>query len=1003
VPGLTHEALIIVATNGTINLNAATSLSKLTITGATTALNFNITNVNLTVTNAGLSEINATVTQSNSTLAVTNGELRVGGTFTMSSGLLTGNVVRVQGTFRSVGGTFTVSSAFINNGTFAAARSSTTASISFQTGAVFSNTATGRIVTEANTLLITNASLVNLGTIDARNAGTFGTGTAGWFTNAAGSTIQNTNAAATLFVRANSGSFANAGAIFASNAIVNLINAGGTGQIVSNAATAAMTLHAGIINTGTLINHGLISGQGTLLIGLGASSGRPFTNASPGIVRANTGVLYITNVTQIGNSGSIEIAAELRIRGATETVLTANNGTLTLNGGMLSYVGSSVSTFSNGVAGTIRGCGTITNAVVVNLGTILSTNCTLTFSEPVANTATGTIRGSGTISSPFISNAGSINADVAGQALVFTGIVTNNALVTANGGTLLFYGTFVNNGSIVTTNGGVRFFGSVVNNGSYSLDATGDADGDGLTNDWEVAHSLDPLDATGNNGPTGDPDGDGLTNLQEFNLGTDPQSADADGDGLPDAWENANGLSPTNATGTNGAAGDPDSDGLTNLQEFNLGTDPQNADTDGNGMSDGFEYTYFGTATGNSPTADPDDDRLTNAQEFVLGTSPINADTDGDGLQDGWEVSFALSALSATGNNGASGDPDTDAFTNMQEFLANTDPLDAASSMRFSNVAVSSAGTVTVTWLSLQADPNITRLYDVYRTDGAFGNASAWTRIVSNLAPADVTTSLSDDASSATQRFYRVTIAGHTNDVATTEIASEELLTLREGRNYISMQALAATNTLFSVLGTNQLPAGATESAATIVDIWDQTSQAFTNTNRYWLDTGTNGWRQSNTAAPSNATNVDPNKGLMITIRAGQGNLPLRLVGFVRTNEQIQVVQGGTGTKYTVAASAYPRPVTPGSSGLVPSGFTGSSSGSPIFSDWLLFFNPASQQFDTKIWYDATGGVWRNVSDTSIATNQLQPGEAILIQRKNRASNFTWTNSVPYAIPLPGP
>lgn len=51
--------------------------------------------------------------------------------------------------------------------------------------------------------------------------------------------------------------------------------------------------------------------------------------------------------------------------------------------------------------------------------------------------------------------------------------------------------------------------------------------------------------------------------------------ADADGDGLPDDWELAHGLDPDLATGVDGAEGDPDEDGLPNRREYQLGTPPR--------------------------------------------------------------------------------------------------------------------------------------------------------------------------------------------------------------------------------------------------------------------------------------------------------------------------------------------------------------------------------------------------------------------------------------------
>ena len=70
------------------------------------------------------------------------------------------------------------------------------------------------------------------------------------------------------------------------------------------------------------------------------------------------------------------------------------------------------------------------------------------------------------------------------------------------------------------------------------------------------------------------------------------------------------------------------------------------------------------------PGLDFDDDDLTNAEERALGLDPFNSDTDGDGLSDGWEVENGLNPKVGD----ASGDLDGDRFLNFFEFQHGLNP-----------------------------------------------------------------------------------------------------------------------------------------------------------------------------------------------------------------------------------------------------------------------------------------------------------------------------------------
>ena len=188
--------------------------------------------------------------------------------------------------------------------------------------------------------------------------------------------------------------------------------------------------------------------------------------------------------------------------------------------------------------------------------------------------------------------------------------------------------------------GVVRPAGSGVDIGCYEFL---DTDNDGIPDNIETAAGLNPNDASD---ASGDIDGDGLSNINEYFNGTDISLSDTDGDGLTDGAE-------------------------VNTH----GTIPTKVDTDGDGLSDGVEITYgLNPKDAADAVLDPDKDGLTNAQEIEHGTLLNNPDTDGDGIIDGTEVLYGFNPTDAAD---ATLDFDNDGVDNKTEIDTGYNPIQA--------------------------------------------------------------------------------------------------------------------------------------------------------------------------------------------------------------------------------------------------------------------------------------------------------------------------------------
>ncbi len=142
-----------------------------------------------------------------------------------------------------------------------------------------------------------------------------------------------------------------------------------------------------------------------------------------------------------------------------------------------------------------------------------------------------------------------------------------------------------------------------------------------------------------------------------------------------------------------------------------------------------------------------------------------NLDADNDGLPNGWEIAHGLDPLDSSGVNGADGDPDGDGYSNMQEYLAGSDPqnplstpLNPGGTFAFTSI-VHTGNNIVLTWNTVGGTTNQVQVSPgsvggSYSTN-AFTNLGAQMLITGSGA---VITNFTDTngATNKPARYYRI-------------------------------------------------------------------------------------------------------------------------------------------------------------------------------------------------------------------------------------------------------
>jgi hypothetical protein len=149
-------------------------------------------------------------------------------------------------------------------------------------------------------------------------------------------------------------------------------------------------------------------------------------------------------------------------------------------------------------------------------------------------------------------------------------------------------------------------------------------------------------------------------------------------------------------------------------------------------------------------SASPNGIALFNAtvQDGLITVGNRSGSSWGDGIPDSWRLLYFGTV--SNGLSAAEADPDGDGANNWQEFIAGTNPLDAASVFEFMPATTPSGSDFTLQWPSV-----VNKSYSVQSSSSLSGG---WVTVATNLIGNGQPMQWTDTGASGAGKFYRALV-----------------------------------------------------------------------------------------------------------------------------------------------------------------------------------------------------------------------------------------------------